>query len=227
MDDEIARPPASPRIDPMEGKIKMARKFRWIGAVTAIACLAGPGVAQACPDTPTSKAFAQFGDNADYSLAPGGDFEGGASSWVLFGNGLTAGNEKFFAAGASHRQSLTIRPGSVVVSPKFCIDEKHPTMRLFAKKLAGSTGSLSVQILYTDTVSLNGLASAGTIIKSSATEHGNYDDWAPSPILKLGSAVPLKQSATGELHVRLAFIADRQPGNWAIDDVFVDPYLAG
>jgi hypothetical protein len=205
----------------------MARTFRWIGAVTALACIAGPGVAQACPDTPTSKAFAQFGDKADYSLAPGGDFEGGASSWMLGGNTLAAGNERFFAAGAGHAQALTIKPGSAVVSPKFCIDDKHPTMRLFAKKLAGTSGSLYVQILYTDGVNLNGMASAGTIIKQSATEHGDYADWAPSPILKLGSAVPLKESATGELNVRLVFIADRQPGNWAIDDVFIDPYRAG
>jgi hypothetical protein len=206
----------------------MARKFRWIGAITAIACLAGPGVAQAaCPDMPVSKPFAQFGDNADYSIAPGGDFESRASAWLLNGNTVVSGNEKYFAAGTSHSKSLTIKPGSAVVSPRFCIDEKHPTLRLFAKKLTGTTGGLYVQILYTDGVNLSGVASAGAIIKGKDTLHGDYADWAPSPILKLGSAVPLKQAANGEMQVRLVFIADRNPGDWAIDDVFIDPYRAG
>jgi hypothetical protein len=206
----------------------MARKFRWIGAVTALACLAGPGVAQAaCPTAPVSKAFAPFGDTADYSLAPGGDFEGATSSWTLGGNALTAGNEKYFVAGSSHRQSLTVREGSSTISPRFCIDESHPTMRLFAKKVSGAAGSLKVQILYTDLAGITGQVTAGSMIHGGPAANGDYADWSPSPVLKLGSVLPLVASVTGELQVRLKFIADKDAGDWAIDDVFIDPYRAG
>jgi hypothetical protein len=205
----------------------MARKFRWIGAVTALACLAGPGVAQAaCPTAPVSKAFAPFGDTADYSLAPGGSFEGATSSWSLGGNTVKTGNEKFFAAGSSDSQSLAIRPGSAVVSPRFCIDESHPTMRLFARKTGGN-GTLKVQIIYTDLAGITGQVSAGSLVQGGPAANGDYADWSPSPILKLGTVVPLASSATGEMHVQLRIAANRDAGDWAIDDVFIDPYRAG
>jgi hypothetical protein len=212
---------------PTEGKINMARKFRWIGAITAVACLAGPGVAQAaCPTAPVSKAFAPFGDGADYSLAPGGGFEGGTSSWTLNGNMITTGNEKYFASSSSDTQSLTIKPGGSVVSPRFCIDESHPTMRLFAKKAAGF-GSLKVQIIYDDLAGITGQVNAGAMVQGGPGANGDYINWSPSPILKLGSVVPLASSASGEMHVKLRFAADRAAGDWAIDDVFIDPYRAG
>jgi hypothetical protein len=212
----------------MEGKINMARKFRWIGAITAVACLAGPGVAQAaCPTAPATKAFAKFGDYADYSLAPGGSFEDGTPSWTLNGNSIAYGNENYFVAGASHTRSLRIRPGGSVLSPTFCIDETHPTMRLFAKKVWGGTGTLRVRIIYTNSLGITASVSTGSIVQGGADANGNYADWSPSPVLQLGTVVPLADSPSGDMQVKLRFTADGDPGDWAIDDVFIDPYRAG
>ena len=54
--------------------------------IAALGVAAVPaGAAAACTPAATTQAFAKFGDTADYSLAPGGDFDGDTTGWVLTG----------------------------------------------------------------------------------------------------------------------------------------------
>src|ERR687886_323383 len=73
---------------------RLGKGLRRVAALTALACFAGPAVAQAaCPTAPTVKAFQALGDSSDYFLAPGGSFESGASGWSLTGASVVSGNE--------------------------------------------------------------------------------------------------------------------------------------
>src|SRR4051794_18382799 len=77
---------------------RIRRNARRVALMTALACFGATGSAlAACPTAPTTEPFTQFGDTADYSLAPGGSFENGAAGWLLNGNILGSGNESFLA----------------------------------------------------------------------------------------------------------------------------------
>jgi hypothetical protein len=191
-----------------------------------MACFGGASVAQAaCDVQPTSQPFALFGDSSRYSLAPGGDFEAGAPPWTLNGAAVTPGNETFFASGASDRQSLTIAPSGVAVSPPFCVDPTKPYVRLFARKLSGGVGAVRVDILYSSPINRHEMAAtAGYVIQGYRNANGDYTDWAPSPMLKLAGALRLWKTDTGVLPVRLRLTANSAAGSWAVDDVEIDPY---
>ena len=66
---------------------KLSRAQRLLATIGGAVCIAGalPGAAMAaeCAVQPTSKAFAQFGDQNDYYLAPGGAFE--TLTWASVG----------------------------------------------------------------------------------------------------------------------------------------------
>jgi hypothetical protein len=187
-----------------------------VAAVSAVACLAGTGVAQAanCPAQPTSKAFAAFGDTADFSLVPGGTFETGAPGWSLNGNTLAAGNEKFHVNGADDSHSLVIRPGSSVVSPSFCVDATYPYLRFFSKTSA--RGVLKVDLVYTDGT-LGKLVNTGWVVPAASGA------WAPTSQLKVASLLPFSQAMKGTFDVKLRITA-LADGPWSVDDVLVDPY---
>src|SRR5437660_9362793 len=76
------------------------------GAATAQANVLSllPG---SCSGDVTSQPFAPWGDNASYTLAPGGDFESSALSWLHTGAAATVdGNEDFHVGGAGDSSAL-------------------------------------------------------------------------------------------------------------------------
>ena len=212
-----------------------------VGSASLIGCV--PAVAgAACPSNPTTTALAQFGDNAAYTLLPGGSFESGAPGWSL------TGAEVASAAGATGGAgSLVIEPNGVAVSPAFCVSSEYPSFRFFARQLSGGGGdrrgggdggggrggrdggggsrgggdsggglsgsSLSVSLRWTDP------SGSSHDIDVASLQPGS--GWTLSPVLNLASALPLwMQQST--LNVKLVFEANG--GSWAIDDVFIDPY---
>src|SRR4051812_13499923 len=107
-----------------------------------------PAAAQAspCKAAPTKKAFAGFGDNANYSLAPGGNFEAGTPGWSLTNSSVQAGNESFKVGGAADAKSLAIKATGSAVSPASCVGMEHPTFRFFARRTSGTWGVLNVKL---------------------------------------------------------------------------------
>ena len=211
---------------PMVIHPRIGRNVRRLATLTAaFACLGGAGVAQAaCPTAPTTTAFAKFGDTAQYSLAPGGSFEAGQTAWTLNGNSVVSGNETHFLNSAADASSLSLQPGTSVVSPEFCVDETNPFLRLVAKK--ATKGSIKVEVLYTDDLGVAKSKNLGSVIQGGPAANGDYSAWAPSPILKLSTALPLAKVLTGTMTVQLRLTADAEPGAWQVDDVFIDPYRA-
>jgi hypothetical protein len=191
-------------------------------ALVAIAALAGTATligalptvaAAACQEKPAYEAFAPFGDHADYSLAPDGSFESGASSWSLTRSAVVTGNESFKLVKGSH--SLRIDPGGVAASPWLCVSSEYPSFRLFVRRLSGTAD----QPLYVSVRVLNAL---GVSVNTAVSSLYNGGSWKPSPVLALGNSVPLWAPGTSA-NLQLAFQAG-SGASWAIDDVFIDPY---
>jgi hypothetical protein len=91
-------------------------------------------------------------------------------------------------------------------SPTICVAETDPTMRFFAR----GAGALQVEVLYTDGDGVEQALPIGVV--DAAT------DWAPAP------ALPITAN-TYEMTVAFRFTA--LSGDWAIDDVYIDPYRKG
>jgi hypothetical protein len=187
--------------------------------LSAIAVFVVPAAAQAaCQSTPTTKPFLAFGDSNNYSLAPSGGFESGASGWSLSNASVALGNESYSVRAAGDSKSLAIGATGTAVSPPVCIDISRPTFRFFAKRTSGTWGALAVKLRWRDA---NG-ATNETVVGSI----GTGTSWQPTSPLSLASSLPL-WNLDQTLSVQLVFDPENYGGSWAIDDVYVDPYGRG
>jgi hypothetical protein len=166
----------------------------------------------ACPTSPTSRAFAQFGDNAAYSPVPGGTFESGTPGWSLSRSEVIA--ESVNPMGGSH--ALAINPGGQAVSAGFCVSSEYPSYRFLLRELKGG-GKLYVALRWTDASGASRESAVATLEAGAS--------WTPSPILELASNLPLSTAPEGTLNpVRLVFSTNHPGLAWAIDAVYIDPY---
>jgi hypothetical protein len=201
--------------------IRRPRIRRIVGALSGAALIAGavPAVAGACtPATSGSPVFGSLGDPADYVLVQDGSFENGAYGWSLTGAGTIAGNESFHVHGANDSRSLSVKSTGVAVSPAVCVGASTPTFRFVARRTSGTWAQMNVNLLWTD--------AAGTTHTTTAGSLGGGTGWALSPVMNLGSTLPLWQPGA-TLTVRLQFLPAQYGGNWNIDDVYIDPYSRG
>ena len=182
----------------------------------------GQQYAQYQPSAPTSNGcsipasspvFSSFGDQADYSLLPGGSFQD-TTGWVLNGASVVAGGEPWNVSGVSNPQSLSLPAGSYAVSPTFCVSSLFPTWRYFADANGASGSQLQVTALFADTEGNTGELPVNSL--SSA----NYSSWQLTPVLPLGSVVPPGDT----VNVRLVFSVASSGSTWNLDDLYVDPY---
>ncbi|MDQ8043454.1 MAG: hypothetical protein AAGC46_00580 [Solirubrobacteraceae bacterium] len=164
-----------------------------------------------CTPLPTTKAFqAVDGDSADYSVAPAGTFESGATGWTLTGSAAVAtGNESLGISSGS--KSLRLPLGATATSPEFCVDETNPHFR-FAYKVdnVGAAGFVAY-VIYRDAAGAvtktQLLSSSGLSIAPSA--------WQASPSSPLATIIPLS-STNKSASVQLKFVAS-SPADMASD----------
>lgn len=191
--------------------------------------------APACPESPVSKAFEKFGDDADYSLAPGGDFESG-SGWTLkSGARFVSGNENLGVTAGS--RSLKLPLGAVAVSPEFCVDETNPHFR-FVSKPDNAIAGYEAIVLYKN---VEGQVKQAQFT-SSASQSWGSGKWAPSSTSPLATKIPLLAGGR-TASVQIMFVstgnklavgiglwghfAGGSIGTVSIDSVMVDPYRRG
>jgi hypothetical protein len=173
----------------------------------AASAVAAPIQFGACDDATLSQPFAEYGDLAQYKLVTGGDFEDAAPGWAF------AGGAALVAGGHGGQTAVALPSGATVTAPPTCVNAAYPKLRFFAR---GSGGLLRVDLLYRDGPLRLIAVPAGVVMAG--------DDWAPSrPMATLAIAGGVLTG--GEATVALRFTAVR--GDWAIDDVFVDPYRRG
>jgi hypothetical protein len=173
--------------------------------IAAVAAAPATAAAADCEYGATSPVFAQFGDSADYYLAPGGDFE--SLSWSSWGGPQVVASDNPFALAGGSR-SLRLDKGDMVRSPLMCVSPDTPHLRFVAK---GREGQLEVEVrVYRDGRVTD---SSGGGVSSSA-----HRVWAPS------RNVDLKVDSLAAGETGAVTVSFRSQGDWLIDDVFVDPY---
>ena len=176
---------------------------------------AATGTTVPCPGT-SSTAFAQWGDQDQYTLAPNGDFEAAnfatASGWTLTGGAAqVAGNESFGVHAKTDSHSLSLPAGATATTPSICVNVYDPTIRLFA---TGGTGSsLAVSVIATLT--------NGTVVTLPLGKLSPGATWTPTPAIYFFANLLALRSANGTANVQFRFTAAGT--GVKIDDLYLDP----
>jgi hypothetical protein len=187
-----------------------------VGALAALPATAGAIVverAPSCAPQPTTKAFAQFGDSRDYTLAPGGSFESGATGWQLSRASVVSGNETYYVGGRSHSKSLKIDGGGYATTPEICVGLEHPTIRLFTRNNRLLLSALTVEVIVHTSLGLKVPVPIGLALP--------HNPWKPSPsYLVVANLLPLLPNNYTPVSFRFRAVGG---GSWWIDDFYVDP----
>jgi hypothetical protein len=189
-----------------------------VGAASAHASLlVAPG--EDCNQYTSSQVFLPWADVANYTLAPGGDFENAASStsWdVSNASRVTTDNESYYVGSSNDHSSMAIGNGGVATSPAMCVGLQNPTLRVFYKRTSGSTlSTLRVEALFEDAYGNTQSLTIGTL--------GGTGAWTLSPQMVIGAnLLPLLDDGTP-----VAFRFSAYGGSFQIDDAYVDPWSRG
>ena len=198
---------------------------RTIGALVGVAALISlliPAAARAgwtCPAQATTQPFQQFGDSADYFLAPNGGLESGDDGWSLSKASVVTGNEPFLVRSQWDRRSLSISRGGRAMSPWFCVSQDHPTFRFFLRQPQGAGApDMNVYVRYYTEERV----SKDVLVNSNAG--ADWRAWQPSRIINLYSNLKFSDPSSITA-ARVVFEAENQNGQpWQVDDLFIDPY---
>jgi hypothetical protein len=205
-------------VDPMKllggAKRRLAVAALAVGSVAIVAPPANAGLlvetVGSC-DAPVTNPFAQFGDDADYKVVPGGSFESGDAAWKLSKASIVNGNESYYVRNSSDRRSLRLTPGSVATSPPVCVGLEHPTMRYFVRS-SGLVPLMTVEVLVE--------TSKGKVLALPIGAGLLASEWRPSAkhpvIANLLTLLP-------DHYTPVAFRFRAVSGTWFIDDVYIDP----
>ena len=190
-------------------------------AITAL-LVAAPTASAANPQ-PTdcgytgTTVFSPWGDDSNYALAPDGGFEAGAAGWTLEGDAaVTEGNENFQVGGPADHQSLSLPAGSSATSPSVCVSKGSDDFRLFARNGGNARSRLIVEVVYT--------TPGGRQLTVAVDALRGGQDWAPTRKVKtaLGRLLDDVDANTASVQLRFTPVG---PGDWQIDDLYVDPRL--
>jgi hypothetical protein len=192
--------------------VALFRRFGPAGilALAALALAPSGALASGCPQQPLSQTFLPWLDVAWYVSAPDGGVEGGAGDWTLTdGAKVVEGNNPYLAGD----RSLALPAGASATTAPMCVGIEHPTLRLFARHSGSPLSTLTVSVVFSDLLGVTRSLPVGVIGAGAA--------WSPTPVMPI--LVNLL-ALTGDQHVAFRFTAPSGGGEWAIDDVYVDPY---
>ena len=163
----------------------------------------------------SSQVFLPWGDLADYSLAPQGDFSD-TSQWTLKHANVTSD------ANALGPNALALGWGdSEAISPAMCVNLLNPTIRLMMKDVGGNGKSdVKLTVLYED---LNGHVQHLTLAKLRATS-----DWSPTITIPIAVNILSTAAASGMTAVAFDFKVEGLQKNETLElaDLYVDPYCS-
>jgi hypothetical protein len=198
--------------------------IRRLGALAALAlsvcalsvesAKAGPlGLLPTC-DLPVSQPFKPWGDNARYSLVPGGSFESGSPSWALSGGAnVVDGNEPFYVRGAGDARSLLLPSGSSATTPGTCFVLGDWHLRFFVANPGSQSAKLRVTVVVRGLLGILSVLDGGTVAADG--------EWQPSP--RVGLLVSnLTSPLIGAISFRFTPVGSGAA--FRIDDVYLDPW---
>jgi len=186
-----------------------------LSAATAYAGALAP--ATNCPSESVSQVFLPWGDTAEYSLVPGGNFASGGPAWDLGGSAqVVAGGDGYELNGSISAQSLSLPSDSSATSPTVCVGAANPDIRLFVENTGDPSSTLAV-----DVVVESSSGNTYTFPVDRLTATSSWEPTAQIPIYVNYAA------GSGETPVSFTFTPQGQGGNWQIDDVYIDPMGMG
>jgi hypothetical protein len=162
-----------------------------------------------------STAFAPWGDDATYALAPQGDLSA-TDGWTLDKEASVVPSADPFSGA---RQSLELAKGAEVATPAMCVNLEHPTIRFFIKDTGGNEKSrLRVQVLYED---FQGHVKRLTIARLRAGT-----EWRPSVVVPMYVNRLALASPQGLTAVAFRFKAEglQRGETLSISSLYVDPF---
>jgi hypothetical protein len=202
-------------IDTSHQVADLEQKIADLQARGQFARLGRMSAAEDCGFQDPSQVFAQWGDTADYALAPNGDFSQ-TDGWT-FKNASVVADHDPFTAGSN---SLAFTGGGAqAVSPAMCVNTLDPTIRMFVRDSGGNGKSdIKVTVLYED---LNGKTQHLDLARISAGS-----DWSPSISIPIAVDVLSAASASGMTAVAFEFTAEglQKGETLSIDNLYVDPF---
>jgi hypothetical protein len=187
-----------------------------LGAMPAAASADGLRLAlDGCPARTTTKVFARWLDPSNYTLAPGGTFEGSLSGWTLTGGAkVVSGNESFNVNGPGEKLALSVPSGGSATTPPVCAAVLDSTLRYFAANDGGLLSLLTVQVLY--------YPQSGGVITLPLGANAGGRSWAPS-LPTIVAANLFGALSGGKAQVAFRFTPTGLGAKWRIDDVYLDP----
>ena len=188
--------------------------------VSGLASQAGAATrALSCGPQPASRPFLPWLDPLAYTLAPGGDFETGATGWRLSGGAaVVEGNESFRVRSATDRYSLSLPSGSSATSPPTCVNAADPVLRFFKMNSGNPAATLKVEVTYQTLLGLQVTHPVGLLSQSAS------NSWQPTlPLPYLADLVGLLRLNGATTTVRFKFTPQGSGSGFRIDDFYVDP----
>jgi hypothetical protein len=187
-----------------------------LGAESASAgILVNTESAKNCSTQVLEQPFKRWLDYFQYTLVPGGNFESGAPAWTLSKSKVVSGNETFYVRSNKDARSLSLGASGVATSRPVCVGIDHPTMRFFARNRGLATSTLTIEVLFENSLGQVLALPIGVV-------PGLTPAWQPTlPYLIVANLLPLLPNE--KTAVAFRFRAIGIGGNWQIDDVFVDP----
>ena len=173
-----------------------------------------------CGQQAESQVFARWGDENEYTLVKGGDFEAGTPGWQLSRDAAVVnGNETFYVHAATDSHSLSLPSGSSAISAASCTSIYHPTVRMFVRNQGAPSSHLLVQALYPGLL--------GGVDTTTIGELSGTSSWEPSPAMPLLLDNLLATVSLDQTVIAFRFTPTTGSGSWSIDDVYLDPYCRG
>jgi hypothetical protein len=192
-----------------------------------------------CQTRALSTAFSQWGDQNDYFTVTDGTFEAGAASWALHGGAKVMPGQQapWMVNGANHISGLVLPVNARASAPQTCLVVGEEYFRFFYRAPASRNASLVVTVMASNSVSRQQTA---VVLRGTGTA-----GWFVSPPIAIPNVRPastmvarrIAASNAANPNVRFApppaseqffqqvdisFRATN--GEWAVDDVMVDPF---
>ena len=186
-----------------------------VAAVGAVGV--SPASARSIPCQPRalSTAFSQWGDQNDYFTVTDGTFEAGAASWSLLGGAKVMPGQQapWMVNGANHTSAMVLPPTSRASAPQTCVIVGEEYFRFFYRAPASRAAFMNVTVRASsnvtskmNTITLKGTGTAGWFVSP------------PIAIPNVRTASPLGQTQMVDISFRAI------TGEWAVDDVMIDPF---
>ena len=187
--------------------------------IASLCTLAFAGTAQAgvlvasapgCASDGGSTVFSPWLDPASYVVAPGGAAES-ADGWALSGGAaIVDGNEPWNVGGTGDSHALSLPSGASATTGTMCVGIENPDLRFFSR--GSGLGIVKVDVLFETSLGTVASAPVGAMTPSG---------WTLSPVMPLAaSLLPLLPGNHTPVQFRFTAVG----GNFAIDDVYVDPW---